>query len=101
MNARPPGKKDLRRVSAWAWEIPAAFRADMRVPARIYADEDILEQALSDRSLEQLVNTTTLPGIVGYALAMPDVHQGYGFPIGGVAATRAARRRHLARRRGL
>ena len=51
-------------MSAWAWEIPAAFRADMRVPARLYADDDLLEQALSDRSLEQLVNTATLPGIV-------------------------------------
>ncbi|MDH4138919.1 MAG: RtcB family protein, partial [Anaerolineae bacterium] len=58
----------------------------MRVPARIYADEKLLEAALRDRSLEQLVNTATLPGIVGYALAMPDIHQGYGFTIGGVAA---------------
>jgi tRNA-splicing ligase RtcB len=90
MSANMPKRKDLRRVSAWAWELPAAFRADMRVPARLYADDDILEQALSDRSLEQLVNTATLPGIVGHALAMPDVHQGYGFPIGGVAATRVS-----------
>ncbi|MCC9077344.1 RtcB family protein [Litorilinea aerophila] len=60
----------------------------MRVPARIYASRTLLEKALTDKSIEQLVNATTLPGIVGYAIAMPDVHQGYGFPVGGVAATR-------------
>jgi tRNA-splicing ligase RtcB len=80
-------KQDLKRLSSFLWEVPKGWRGDMRVPGRIYADERILEMALADRSLEQLVNTTTLPGIVGHALAMPDVHQGYGFPIGGVAAT--------------
>ncbi|MCO6452063.1 MAG: RtcB family protein [Caldilineales bacterium] len=60
----------------------------MRVPARIYADEAIVRAALEDRSIEQLINTATLPGIVSYALAMPDIHQGYGFSIGGVVATR-------------
>jgi len=59
----------------------------MRVPARFYADPELLEGALGDKSLEQLVNTATLPGTVKYALAMPDIHQGYGFPIGGVVAT--------------
>jgi len=87
---RIPTRRDLRQVSPWVWEVPASFREDMRAPARLYADANILEQALSDRSLEQLVNTATLPGIVGYAMAMPDVHQGYGFPIGGVAATRVS-----------
>ncbi|MGB9593284.1 MAG: RtcB family protein, partial [Anaerolineae bacterium] len=81
-------KKDFIKINDYLWEIPKTFRADMRVPARIYADEKMLEVALKDRSVEQLVNTTTLPGIVGYALAMPDIHQGYGFSIGGVAATR-------------
>lgn len=81
-------KKDFVKISDYLWEIPKTFRADMRVPARIYADEKMLEIALKDRSVEQLVNTATLPGIVGYALAMPDIHQGYGFSIGGVAATR-------------
>ena len=57
----------------------------MRVPARIYADEKLLEKVFSDKSLEQLINVATLPGIINYALAMPDVHEGYGFPIGGVA----------------
>ncbi len=59
----------------------------MRVPARVFADEEILAAIGEDRSLEQLQNVATLPGIVGAALAMPDVHQGYGFPVGGVAAT--------------
>lgn len=82
-------KKDFRKLSDYLWELPGDFRADMRVPARIFADEHILEEALKDRSIEQLVNTASLPGLVGYTLAMPDVHQGYGFPVGGVAATDA------------
>jgi tRNA-splicing ligase RtcB len=69
------------------WEIPASARADMRVPARVFADRELLEQIARDRSLEQLQNVATLPGIVEAALAMPDIHQGYGFPVGGVAAT--------------
>jgi tRNA-splicing ligase RtcB len=59
----------------------------MRVPARVFADEELLEAIAGGRSLEQLQNVATLPGIVEAALAMPDVHQGYGFPVGGVAAT--------------
>jgi tRNA-splicing ligase RtcB len=77
----------LNRLDAVLWEIPASARADMRVPARVFADEEILAAIREDRSLEQLQNVATLPGIVGAALAMPDVHQGYGFPVGGVAAT--------------
>ena len=77
----------LHRIDAVLWEIPASARADMRVPARVFADEEILAAIGEDRSLEQLQNVATLPGIVGAALAMPDVHQGYGFPVGGVAAT--------------
>ena len=80
-------KKDFKRITPYIHEIPASFRHDMRVPARFYADEKLLEGALRDKSLSQLVNTATLPGIVKYALAMPDIHQGYGFPIGGVIAT--------------
>jgi len=80
-------KKDLKRIEKYLYEIPGSYREDMRVPARIYADEPLLQAALGDRSIEQLVNTTTLPGVVKYTLAMPDIHQGYGFPIGGVAAT--------------
>ena len=78
---------DLVRVAPEVWEVPSSFRSDMRVAARLYADEVLLEAALTDRSIEQLINTSTLPGIVSYAIAMPDIHQGYGFPIGGVIAT--------------
>ncbi len=81
-------KKDFKKIDEYLYEIPKSHREDMRVPARIYADEELLQAALSDRSVEQLVNTTTLPGVVQYTLAMPDIHQGYGFPIGGVAATK-------------
>jgi len=79
-------KKGLNKISDYLWEIPKNFRADMRVPARIYADQNLLEKVFSDKSLEQLVNVATLPGIINYALAMPDMHEGYGFPIGGVGA---------------
>lgn len=82
--------QDFERVEPYVYEIPKSHRYDMRVPARFYADPELLEMALEDKSLEQLVNSTTLPGIVKYALAMPDIHQGYGFPIGGVVATDAA-----------
>ena len=80
--------KDFQKVSDFLWEIPQSFRSDMRVPARIYASGKLLEDVFRDESLKQLVNTTTLPGIVKYALAMPDIHEGYGFPIGGVVATK-------------
>ena len=81
-------KYNMKRLDEYLWEIPQTFREDMRVPARIYADDELLEEALKEKCVEQLINTATLPGIVEYALAMPDIHQGYGFPIGGVAATR-------------
>ena len=79
-------KHALRRISPVLWEIPRTYRAEMRVPARIFASERMLDEVLKDRSLEQLVNVATLPGIQKAALVMPDVHEGYGFPIGGVAA---------------
>lgn len=80
-------ENNLTQISPIEWEIPVSFRSDMRVPARFFASKTMLGEILGDRSLEQLVNVTTLPGIVGAALAMPDIHEGYGFPIGGVAAT--------------
>lgn len=79
-------KTDLKRIEEYLWEIPKGYRNEMRVPARIYADEELLEAALQDKSVEQLINTACLPGVVKYTLAMPDIHQGYGPPIGGVAA---------------
>ncbi len=78
---------ELTQISDYEWEIPRSFRWDMRVPVRIFASRELLEQVKDDKSLEQAVNAATLPGLVGYVIVMPDVHQGYGFPIGGVAAT--------------
>jgi tRNA-splicing ligase RtcB len=84
--AAPPATAPVR-IDDTLWEIPADARADMRVPARVFADAELLEAILTDRSLEQLQNVATLPGIVEAAIAMPDIHQGYGFPVGGLAAT--------------
>jgi tRNA-splicing ligase RtcB len=81
-------KQDLERLGDFVWQVPQGYRGDMRAPARLYADESLLEQALEDKSVEQLINTSTLPGVVKYAIAMPDIHQGYGAPVGGVFATR-------------
>jgi tRNA-splicing ligase RtcB len=78
----------LKKINDYEWEIPKSYRQDMRVPVRIFASRRLLEKVLTDRSLEQAVNSATLPGLVGYVSVMPDMHQGYGFPIGGVAATR-------------
>lgn len=80
-------RSDFKRINDYVFEVPASYRQDMRVPARFYADDELMQGALGDKSLGQLVNTATLPGIVKHALAMPDIHQGYGFPIGGVIAT--------------
>lgn len=80
-------KKRLVKISDYIWEVPKSYRSDMRVPARIFASAEMLEELFKDRSLWQLVNITTLPGIYRCALAMPDVHEGYGAPVGGVFAT--------------
>ena len=79
-------KDALVKLSDYLYEIPQAYRSDMRVPARVYVSEHMLDHVVADRSLWQLINVATLPGIEKYALAMPDIHEGYGFPIGGVAA---------------
>ncbi len=80
-----PAGLTLERTGDALWEIPR--RGGMRVPARLFADQRIVDALQDDRALEQLANVATLPGIVDAALAMPDIHQGYGFPVGGVAAT--------------
>jgi len=80
--------KEMTKISDFEWEIPKSFRKDMRVPVRLFATRRLLEEVMNDRSIEQAVNSATLPGLVGHVLVMPDMHQGYGFPIGGVAATR-------------
>ncbi len=77
----------LKQISDYEWEIPRETRGDMRVPVRLFATRGLLEAAFDDKSIEQAMNAATLPGLVGKVIVMPDVHQGYGFPIGGVAAT--------------
>src|SRR3954464_1162010 len=78
---------ELRMLDEVTWEVPPTARDDMRVPARVFADAELVDAIRDDGSLEQLCNVATLPGIVEAALAMPDIHQGYGFPVGGLAAT--------------
>src|SRR3989304_4982756 len=78
------GEIKLHRVEEFLWEIPR--QGGMRVPGRIFATEKLLADLKEDNSLRQVMNVAHLPGIVGYSLAMPDIHWGYGFPIGGVAA---------------
>ncbi|MBI3017775.1 MAG: RtcB family protein [Deltaproteobacteria bacterium] len=80
-------KKDLKKQTETRWEIPKTYAPFMRVPAVVYATDQTLGELFRDQSLNQLVNVTSLPGIQKMALAMPDAHEGYGFPIGGVAAT--------------
>ncbi len=82
------GFEQMVKITDYEWEIPVSYRRDMRVPVRIFATRSLLEAIMGDKSLDQAVNAATLPGLVGSVLVMPDMHQGYGFPIGGVAATR-------------
>lgn len=79
-------REQLIQKAPWLWEIPP--RKNMQVPARIFALEPMIEQILADRAIDQLMNVASLPGIVTASMVMPDVHEGYGFPIGGIAATR-------------
>src|SRR5215210_9577753 len=76
----------LEKVEAMRWEV-ADRRPDQRVPARVFADRRLRDAIADDDCLVQLQNVATLPGITGAALAMPDIHAGYGFPVGAVAAT--------------
>src|SRR5712692_7463267 len=81
----------LEQVAPYLWRIPPDARPGMRVPALVVADEALISNIRREASLEQLANGATLPGIVKAALAMPDIHQGYGLPVGGVVATDAER----------
>ena len=77
----------LKQIDPYRWELPQDYKPGMRVPALIFADRAMLEQLDDgDQAIEQAANVAMLPGIVGHSLAMPDIHWGYGFPIGGVAA---------------
>ncbi len=77
----------LEQAGPCQWRIPKSYRADMRVDGIIFADDKLIEQIKKDQGPEQVVNVATLPGIQKASLAMPDIHWGYGFCIGGVAAT--------------
>jgi tRNA-splicing ligase RtcB len=77
----------LQRVDSYRWRLPRDAAAGMRTDVLVFASRLIIDHIAGDQSLEQAVNVSMLPGIVGPSLAMPDIHQGYGFPIGGVAAT--------------
>ncbi len=77
----------LEKIDDWRWRIPKDYKQGMRVDGLLYADEEMIGDIRSDRAAEQVANVAFLPGIVKYSLAMPDVHWGYGMPIGGVAAT--------------
>jgi tRNA-splicing ligase RtcB len=77
----------LQQIDATRWRIPR--EGGMRVDGIVYADDKMIADIREDQSLEQVRNVAHLPGIVGASLAMPDIHWGYGFPIGGVAATDA------------
>ncbi|MFC1905240.1 RtcB family protein [Chloroflexota bacterium] len=78
----------LKKIDDWRWEIPQTYKQGMLVPGLVYTDEKMLETIMRDQALEQVANVAFLPGIVGRSMAMPDIHWGYGFAIGGVAATR-------------
>ncbi len=85
----PEQRKDaasiLTKVNDYTWDIPMSYKPGMRVPGRIFVSSKLL-QSLEHETIEQTANVATLPGIQKYAMAMPDAHSGYGFPIGGVAA---------------
>src|SRR5688572_10013409 len=76
---------NIEQLTEYLWEIPKT--GGMRVPGRVYASKTLMEAIRNDDSLKQVQNVAHLPGIVKYSIAMPDIHQGYGFPIGGVCAT--------------
>ena len=83
-----PWNGPLEKIDDYRWRIPKSYKQGMRVPGIIYADADMVKQIREGQGPEQVANVAFLPGIVDYSLAMPDIHWGYGFPIGGVAAMR-------------
>ena len=83
----PSPKVPLERLDTYSWRIPQKYKHGMRVPGLVLSDEELLEKMRTDRTLDQCANVAHLPGIYKYAITLPDGHEGYGFPIGGVAAT--------------
>ena len=83
-----PWQGILKKIDDYRWEIPTSYKQGMLVPGLIFSSESMLTHILEENAFQQVANVAFLPGIVGHSLAMPDIHWGYGFPIGGVAATR-------------
>ncbi len=83
-----PWREVLRKIDDYRWEIPQSYKAGMSVPGLIFASESMLSHIWQEQVFQQVANVAFLPGIVDHSLAMPDIHWGYGFPIGGVAGTR-------------
>ena len=83
-----PTLEKVRRLDDYRWELPQDYKPGMRVPGIIYADREMMEAIHLDQALDQVANVAFLPGIVEASFAMPDIHWGYGFPIGGIAATK-------------
>jgi tRNA-splicing ligase RtcB len=81
-----PEHVPLEKISDYMWSIPK-YKPGMRVPGMVFANDDLMEKMRTDRTLWQCSNVAHLPGIYKYAVTLPDGHEGYGFPIGGVAAT--------------
>jgi len=84
------GTEPLEKVDDYRWRIPKSYKTGMRVDGLVFASREMLNDILKERAVEQVANVAFLPGIVGHSLAMPDIHWGYGFPIGGVAAMRTS-----------
>src|SRR2546423_11310036 len=76
----------LEQVDSCCWRIPKSYKQGMRVDGMIFANEALMKQIRGDQAPDQVANVAFLPGIQGASLAMPDIHWGYGFTIGGVAA---------------
>jgi tRNA-splicing ligase RtcB len=85
-----PWKSIVKKIDDYRWEIPPSYKPGMTVPGRIFASEAMLDHIWEEQVFQQVANVAFLPGIVRHSLAMPDIHWGYGFPIGGVAATRVS-----------
>jgi len=77
----------VERIDEYRWRIPRRYKAEMRADGIVYASGEMMRGIKDDNALEQVANVACLPGLVGNSMAMPDIHYGYGFPIGGVAAT--------------
>ena len=83
-----PWQKVVKKIDDYRWEIPQNYKAGMLVPGLIFTSESMLNHIWEEQVFQQVANVAFLPDIVDRSLAMPDIHWGYGFPIGGVAATR-------------